>query len=239
MKAKHLVLILAALLLMLSVQGVSQAEIYKLTFHAFTTHQPGPAGPQQRMDLQVFLEDTVYRAPDALKSPGGLVVTAPDGSTFDMSENCWVEWGQFFFTWKFASDFSSQSIPSGLYKVTATGKNGKVLTGTDSVTVGFMNMPVVSFPANDSTLATLTPKLQWKQVAGATHYRITLTNESWREPVYSNVPHHMVQTNSNYFIVPHGVLLPKCRYSLRIEARDNDKDLDRRSRSEWITFFTP
>lgn len=241
MKAKHFFLIVAAILVVVSVQGVGQAEIYSLKFNVFTNNQIYNGAAQQRIEFQVYLDDTAGQPPDVLKSPGGLVVTAPDGSTFDMSENCWVEWGGYFFTWKFNTDFINQNqiIPSGTYKLRAEDKNGKVLSTSDAVTVAFLDIPNVSVPANNATLTTLTPKLVWTKITGASHYRIYLFNESWKEPVYSNM-YHVLHTNNNYFNVPKGVLLPGgIKYSLRIEARDNDKNLSRRSRGGWVTFYTP
>jgi hypothetical protein len=248
MKARRSLIIFLAIVFVFSFLSVTaQAEIHKFYFNVWTTSYPG-----QPLQVGFYFEiaDTNLRVPDAISS---LKIQAPDGTVFDLSTNYWKyweEWYQDLFIWKYATDFKTQTIPSGTYKATVVDKStpAKTLVNSDSLTAAaVVPLPVATItnpppvtPPNPPPILPLEPTLTWSRVTGAQFYRIYLFDESRKEEVYgvSRVGSQFLHVYTNSFKIPKGVLMPNHTYSLRIDARDNDKNLSRRSRTNWATFKT-
>ena len=213
----------------------AQAEIYQFNFNAFTHREAG------RLDVICFesgVEDTALRAPNAVAS---LIITAPDGTVFNLTKPGWIDLSKKFWGTYSADKFKSNTIPPGTYVATVVDKSipPKTLKGSDTISpMTFLNPTTITYPIG-GTLPTLTPTFTWSGVAGAQHYRLLLFNVSWGEPVYWKTPvnpHHIYR---NSYPVPVGDLMPNMQYSLRIEARDSDKNLNRRSVSKPVYFTAP
>lgn len=218
-------------LLLLAGALTAQAEVHRLSFNAFTQRSNGV----DTVQFSITVEDTSLRPPDAITS---LTVTAPDGTVFDMTEDCWLDLSKEFWNAYTKEQFKSQNFPSGVYTAKVVDKTGKTLSQSDSLTIGFINAAAVTYPANGATGVPLTPQIKWSAVAGAQHYRLLLFNNSWGEPVYWKFPINTKNVYRNFFTVPAGDLKPNCQYRLCIEARDSDKNMNKRSRSQWFTFTT-
>jgi hypothetical protein len=121
--------------------------------------------------------------------------------------------------------------------VKVTPKAGTAITETDTVTNKLLPVSTVTYPTDGSTVAVSSPTLTWTAVAGATHYRIFLSNGTLDEPVYGWWESQM-RTDFTSFKMPVGDLKPNTMYYLRIEARAGSQDLDQRSRSDFVKFTT-
>jgi hypothetical protein len=225
--------LLCAGLMVLAPALTAQAEIYRFSFEAYTHRE----GATDTIQFYATVEDTSLRAPDAVAS---FTVTAPDGTVFDLTEDCWIDLSKQFWASYTKDKFKSKAFPSGNYVAKVVDKSvpAKTLTQTDSLTVGFLNPATITYPANGATGVPLTPTLKWNAVSGAKYYRVYVFNNSWGEPVYWKHPINTISVYRNSFTVPVGALMPNCQYRLCIEARDSDKNLSKRSRSAWITFTT-
>ncbi len=232
---KQALRIVLGVLVIISLAAVAQAEVYKLAFYVWSQRNPNP--PDQ-ICFQINIADTQYRVPYAIKS---LKVLAPDNTEFDLTTGFGHEWMNQFWASFNATNFISQTIPAGTYKCTLIDKTGKTKTASETFTPAFLDPSTITSPVNNTTVPSLTPTFTWTAVTGAKLYRVYLFNESWKEPVYCPTldGHGTLYVNQTRFIVPLGVLRPKSTYSLRVEARDSDKYLKKRSRSTWVTFSTP
>jgi hypothetical protein len=214
---------------------LARADVHKFSFNMFTQRSKTTTGFTDVIAFTIRISDTVSRAPDAITS---LVVTAPDGTKFDLTENAWLEWTEEFWATFTADKFNSHTFPSGTYTATVIPKVGKTLTATEVFTPSFLSPAIVTLPTEGSTLSTLTPVFKWGAVKDAQHYKLHLKNDTWGDPVYQD-PSKQILVYKTTYAVPKGVLIPGMDYSLRIEARDSDKDMNRRSRTMWIHFKTP
>jgi len=259
MRIKQGFLVLAVILSLGLLSASGQAEIYKFKFDVWTTQY---AGQPLQINFYFEIEDTALRPPAAVKY---LKVYAPDGTVFDFSsttinfsnptameyKKCWQEWGWNFFFARTGANFknTNKSIPSGTYKAVVVDQSGKTLTNSETFTVGSLAPPSISIPSAGATLTTLTPTFTWTAVPGAQYYRVLLLDETIKELIYSG-QHRIVHVYQRFdpttlkpvspvtFPVPVGVLTPGRTYSLRVEARKDDKSLNYRSRSNWLTFKT-
>ncbi len=213
---------------------VCQAEVTRFFFTVFTTNFPDTS--QRRLDVAITLGDTRYRQPDAITY---LKVTAPDTAktVMDLTQNCWDELRLQFFTSFLPSFFSEGTIPSGSYVAKVKDKSGQTLTVRKTLDASFLPCPGVTYPAAGAVLTELKPTITWTQVAGAQLYSIYLDNRIQGEVIY-NPPMRSLDVYTNSFTLQTGVLKPDTPYRLRIEARDSDKMMNRRSRSDWVYFST-
>jgi len=225
---KRLLTIAMTLVLVLGANALVNAETVMINFNAWTN------GEDESIAFWVTVVDRVTTPPARVTS---IIVTAPDGTTFDTLR--WFDQDYGFYTGrKYAGDFDGGVIPSGVYTVDVQDKNGQTFTATDEVNINFLAVPVVKNPTDGSTLSTLTPTLKWKEVPGAEVYRIHLWNESWNEPIWW-WRENKRYCNQNKFKMPKGVLWSGFNYRLQIQARDTLKDTDNRASSNWVYFDTP
>jgi hypothetical protein len=222
--------VLLAFVLLLGFSTLSQAKIYMATLDVFTNKVSDPT--KSGVDFVVkVLDDAGLRGPAAISS---ITVAAPGGQSFDITNGTWDEWqGQFHARFN-ASAFDGGVIPKGTYTATVTDTSPAVtLTCTDALSPAtFMNLPVLN-----SIPVSLTPAISWGAVAGAKLYQVQLENVDKQEPVY--FPPNQIFVLKPTFTIPAGVLVPNTNYRVRIDAMDNDKNPNRRSRSDWIPFTTP
>jgi len=236
MRKRVIAVMLVAALGILGPALTAQAEIYDFRFYAFTQRDPAPA--PDRVCLQVNLEDSRFRPPEAINS---LTVTAPDGTVFDLTKHCWLDLGKIFWLSPTADQFNSKTQPAGAYTAKAVDKSGRTFTSAVNLAIKFLEPPVITFPTNGGVIdiSAAPPVFKWTAVTGAQHYRILLKDLSWGEPVYwkpAGINEHRSYKTS--YRVPLGDLMPGKQYSLRIEARDTDKGLNKRSHSTWVNFST-
>jgi nitrate reductase NapE component len=234
-------LIFLVILLLLAWPLVCRAEVTRFYFNVWTTQMPDPANPGtkiQRLDVTIQITDIRYRAPDAITS---LVVTNPNTTkTMTLTNNCWNELrGQFEASY-YLADFPEGKFPSGKYTAKLKDKStpiANVMTATKTLTPAFLPIPVITAPTEGGGTG-LKPTIRWNPVKGAQLYNIHLNNLTQDEPVYMLVTRSLdIYTNS--FTLQTGVLKPGTNYSIRIEARDGDKLMNKRSRSTWVNFSTP
>jgi hypothetical protein len=149
----------------------------------------------------------------------------------------WLPYDRGYWKVLYASDFKGGKIPAGTYGITVVPKVGTAITETDTVTAAFLPTPVITYPASGTSGLGATPTIRWNAVAGATHYRVWIWNNSWNEPIFWCWD-KQAHTDFTNFPIPDGELKPNCEYRVRIEARAGSQDLDMRSRSDWVTFTT-
>lgn len=235
MRKKLIAIFLATCLGLLGPALLAQAEIYTFKFYAFTQRDPSGI---DRVCLEAHVEDSRYRAPDAIKS---LTVTAPDGTVFDLTNHCWLDLAKQFWLSPTADKFNSGVLPAGKYTAKVVDKSNRSFTSVVNLAINFLDVPVITSPTEGQVIdiSTAPPVFEWSKVPGAQHYRILLKDLSWGEPVYwkpAGINEHRCYRNS--YRVPLGDLMPGKQYSLRIEARDTDKGLNKRSQSIWVNFST-
>jgi hypothetical protein len=228
---------LATVFMIFFMAATSQAAMTRVILDAWTQNETDVNYRQMQLYIQVF--DSLYaRGPDFVKS---IVVTAPDGITkFSVHrQKDWLHLDNAYWKPLFASDFPDNKIQGGTYKVTVTPNSGTAITESDAVNLSFLPVPTVTSPTDGTTGVIQAPTLAWTAASGATYYRLLLWDNSANEPVYWNyggVP--QLRTDLTSFKIPPGVLKPNRQYRLRIEARAATQDLDKRSRSPWVTFTT-
>jgi len=218
----------------------SWGEVYRVVFDALTETYVNKSG-QTVQAVNLLFRDLVdtkgLNGPDAVKS---VTVTAPDGTVFDLT-GTWNEWQKQYFERYSATAFNSQTLIGGTYKGTVVDQDGKKLTASDALpkTLSFLPLPNVTNPLPDgtTTVDSLTPTITWEKVTGAQFYCLELWDQSSNQPVYY-YPHNRINVYRNNFTIPAGVLRPATNYGVRIEARDSDKALAKRSRTVWINFKT-
>lgn len=235
MKVKYLVMGFMAVMCMLSSVPCATAEVHKIRLYCETmAHNKSP---EQRLYVSVEIADTLRRPPDAIKS---LKVFAPNAAktVIDLTNHCWLEWDNSFWKGLTAADFPEGKIPSGTYTAVAVDKQGKTISTSENLSVGFLKRPEITSITEGQTVTTLTPRVSWTAVAGAQLYRIRLMNVTDGSPVYYP-PYKSLLVYRNSYPIPNGVLVPGTEYSIQVEARDSDKNLNKRSRSDWVNFKTP
>ena len=210
----------------------SWGEVYRVVFDAWTeTYVNSKGETAQAMNFQFRnIEDTKgLNGPDAVKS---VTVTAPDGTVFDLT-GTWSEWQKQYFG-RYAATVG------GTFKGTVEYGVNKALTASKALpkTLSFFPLPNVTNPLPGATVDSLTPAITWEKVQGAQFYCLELWDQSLNQPVYY-YPHNRIHVYRLSFTIPAGVLRPATNYGVRIEARDSDKALTKRSRTAWINFTTP
>ena len=233
MKVKHYLIVALSILIVLCFFGAAAwAEIHSMVFNAWTTNYTD----HQEMNFYIDISDTLAKPPIAVSS---LMVQAPDGTIFDMTDHTWHEFDKYFWYSARPEDFDTGVIPSGRYYARVIDRWGNQIINYDDVQVGFLDPPVLTNPTEGSTVG-LTPTITWTAVPGALRYRIILYyggHTSRGDPIYW-YSYNVKFVYRTTFPIPKGVLRPGTSYLIRIEARDTDKDLEKRSRSDWVQFFT-
>jgi hypothetical protein len=230
MKLKYLLSIVSALLLFLSICPASQAYLSEVRFNVWTTNYTDHTD----MNIMVIPIDTHNQNPPDIIS--SIQVTAPDGTVFVMdTDQNWFPYDRIFYGTYQADDFNSKTIPSGTYKVKVTSPQYNIkITETDFNNASVLAPPAItSFP--DGATIDKDHVFLWTYVSGASYYRVLLWNESWDDPVfwYWDI---QFRTSLTAALFPNGTFKPGHQYRIRIEARSGRQDLDKRSRSDWITF---
>jgi len=123
---------------------------------------------------------------------------------------------------------SQYQIPSGLFqmsttyywRVSSTNSNG---TGNWSspwsfTTLGAPPAPTLITPTNGSSILTLTPTLDWGDVAGATTYNLQVSTNSGFTTTVVNLSSLAV----SQFQIPSGILLPGTIYYWRASATNSN-----------------
>ena len=230
MKSKSLLFSVVALLLFLSIPATSQAYLREVRFDVYTTNY----SDHTDINFVVIPKGTHNRnTPDIIAS---ITVAAPDGTIFSMNtDDNWLPYDGIYYGQYQADDFNSNNIPSGTYTVTVTGiEYNLVITETDFNNASVLTPPVITDPADGATVDS-DHLFLWTNVTGASYYRVLIWNESDDDPLYWWW-NRQFRTNHNGAIFPNGNLKPGLQYKMRIEARSGRLDLDKRSRSDWITF---
>ncbi len=219
---------LAALMCLVSWQTAAGATIFRMRFQIYTMNYSVPPGnpPNQYLNIYINIGDSLQRPFDAVRS---LTVYAPtaDGTVFNLT-NDWQEGaGQYVAQLK-ASDFKTGKIPGGSYKAVVVGRDNSRLTQYTTISGLFLESAIVTLPAAGSTVADLTPLIQWNPVTGAQYYSVYLGGAGASFAVYRSS-----------FKVPPGVLKPASSYSIIVTAYDSDKNLTKLSNSASLNFKTP
>lgn len=214
----------------------AHAEIYKVFFDVFT-YNDLDQDPPVTLRCEIGIADTeIAWSPDAIDWNRPFRVTVPTETpkTFSVSKNLWEEEGAAFFPVKNPSSFGGK-IPSGEYRLVLTDLSGRTFRSADVLP------PNPVLPAARITQAPTRANgktLKWTTVKGAQYYRIRL-----KEPPYESVFYFPAEKDiyipsgeSPSITFPPGALLRGMAYQIQVEARDNDKNLAKRSRSKWVKF---
>ena len=232
MRVKIITSTIIVFLALIIVPTASYAVIYKVWFDAWTTNYSDPAEKQMNFWIEVY--DTVKEnPPDFVAS---IKITAPDGTELNLDPvHDWFPYDKGYWNKLYAGDYDVDPFATGAYKCEVTHNGGSTITKTDYVSGTFLDPPTVTYPADGAVDVELMPTITWRRVAGAKYYRILLWDESWNEPRYW-FWRKKAFTDRLYFKIPNGELKLGNQYRLRVEARSNDQDMDKRSRSDWIYF---
>ena len=233
MKMKVLTAATLMVLATLLCTGSAFAVIDRLKFDAWTTNYPNVA--DQQVNFWITVRDSVYKhMPNYVDT---IVITAPDGTVLNLDPVLdYLPYDRGYWGRLFVGDFIGGVFPTGDYTCVVTAGN-VTLTASDYVRNSFLRPPLLIEPLDQAVDVELTPLIKWGNVPNATHFRVLLWNEDGNEPVYWFWDQQMRKDIRN-FRVPAGMLKPYTNYRLRIEARDSNPDLDRRSRCAWINFTT-
>ena len=234
MKFKHLLTIGLTFVIMFSFCATSQAYLSRVYADVWTTNYTD----DQQLNVWLEMWGTEEKNPPDIVNT--IEVTAPDGTKFNMTtDQNWLPYDRGYWGRYRDADFMSGSIPAGVYKVKVVPKAGLgfPIEVEDEVDATFLSPPTITSPAPGAVVGP-TPTFLWTAVPDATHYRILLYNESWGEPVFWFWWNRKFFTDLPGAKIPLGQLKPNCEYSLRIEARSGVQDLDKRSRSDWLIFYT-
>ena len=235
MKIKLNLSIVISFLLLFIICNASNAEIYQVNFDALTTNYNDPAEKQMNFWVEVF--DTVKKNPPEFVD--SIKITAPDGTVLNMDPvHNWLHFDGGYWSGLFEGDYVGP-VPfvGGNYKCEVIGKEGVKITKSDYVNGSFLPTTSINNLSDGAVDVSLTPTIKWDRVIGANHYRLLLWDETWNEPRYW-FWHKRAFTDKIKWEFPPGVLQIGHSYSIRIEARSNLQDLDKRSRSDWIFFTT-
>lgn len=222
--------LLLVTLLMVMASAV-QARMIMIKPGIYTNNNPG--GTSLDLYVEVF-NDNATHPPNYVTA---ISLVSPDGATLDINPlTSWDEVHKHFYA-SFANAVFGGTIPAGIYKVTVTDATGKI-TLTDDVNATILPLAVVTTPIGGSTIPSGVYTFSWGRVTGAKYYRVHLYDISRGEFIYSNAPGQRIDTALTIYTIPKGVLQPGRQYRMRIEARTDFPDMDKRSQSLWINFFT-
>lgn len=212
----------------------AHADMTRMSANLWTTNFSNP--DNFRLDVQIkVVDDTEKHPPNVVTS---ITINIPGGGSLDMDPlTTWTQNINCFFASFNAIDYFSGTIPSGRYSVTVEDSQGVSYTISDYVNANPILPTTMSWPPDGSTVST-TVTLGWPAVGGANYYRIKVWDVSGNQPIYWHYPGLKLHTNHNRFQFPQGVLQSGRNYRVRIEARTENQDLDRRSYSDWVNFST-
>jgi hypothetical protein len=233
MRLRHFFILGLILLLFLSYCPSTHAYLQKVYFDVNTMNF------NDRKELRVWLSvnDTNSKnPPDIVKS---ITITAPDNTVFTMNTaNNWLPYDRGYYGNYSPEEFNSGDIPSGNYTVRVEGiEFNLAITDSDYNDASVLTPAAFTNLSNEQTGIPKDYIFYWTPVAGATHYRVQLWDENWNEPVYWYWDRPFM-TNHAACMFSEGDLRPNRRYRIRIEARSESQDLDKRSRSDWVYFTT-
>lgn len=228
--------VLAAIVTVFMVADNLQAEMTRIIVDGWTLNDIGPGNePIHQMQIHVQVFDTVFsRGPDFVDS---ITVAAPDGSVLSLHPSAdYLHHENAYFRAFDASFFKKGKIPGGTYSVMVTSLSAEVKKESDWVDASFLDRPSVTSPSPGETVDE-TPTFTWTAPPGATYYRLWLWDTSVNEPVYWWFSQQL-RTDATSVTIPRGALKPNRQYSVRVEARSDTLDMDKRSRSVWVNFST-
>ena len=142
--------------------------------------------------------------------------------------------GSFLALWD-SSDFVSGDIPGGTYVIEVCANDGTVLKYQDKIDGSFLDISTIKSPSPGETGVGATPTIRWTKVSRARYYRIWLLDENWNS-IYDYK--RLLEVIGTSVKLPKGNLKPGKTYHMRIEARNDYQDIDKRSRTSWIVFTT-
>jgi hypothetical protein len=234
MKTKQLCTIMLSLLILFSFCPTTHAYLQRVYFDVFTTNQID----RQYVGFWVEIRDTESKnPPDVVKS---IKVTAPDDTVFEMTTtHNWYSIDKGYYAAFTADEFNSQVIPDGIYRVEVKAyKWGLTITQEDYCDATLLDLPVITDPIPGSTVGA-NHVFWWTAVAGASYYRVQLREAGSDNFIYGDSSHkHRFLTALNACIFPLGDLKPDRHYEIRVEPRNDTLDMDKRSRGDWVEFFT-
>lgn len=217
--------------LLVGLVSVAQAKMIMVKPYVFTGNTPG--GQTLDVSIEVF-NDSASHPPSYVQS---IVLISPTGANIAINPvTAWDEVLKQYFVSLPSSTFGG-AIPSGTYNVRVTDAAGTI-TIPDAVTAAFLPIPVVTVPAVGATVTNMAPTFTWQAVTGARFYRVHLYDMFEGQWIYSNAVGHMLETTRPSATIQKGVLKPGRGYRMRIEARYDFPDLDKRSRNNWVNFNT-
>src|SRR4030043_1482598 len=118
MKISRLILVSWLLITVIGFALPAYAKIHMVNLNVSTN------GEDDSIEFWVDVDDSKADPPSVVTS---IIVTAPDGTQFDMTNDTWFEANKTFISGKkFAADFSGGVIPSGLYKVKVVDNIGTI-----------------------------------------------------------------------------------------------------------------
>lgn len=227
-KTWSIVLIVTGLVVLAS---VAQAKMIMIKPYVFTGSTP--AGQTLDVSIEVFA-DSESHPPNYVQS---ITLISPTGANITIDPvAAWDEVLKQYFVSLPGSTFGGV-IPSGTYSVRVTDAAGSI-TIPDVVSAAFLPIPVVTSPAIGATVTNMAPTFSWQYVTGARFYRVHLYDMLDGQWIYSNAEGHKLETSRASAVIPKGVLKPGRSYRMRIEARYDFPDLDKRSRNNWVNFTT-
>ncbi len=234
---------LALTIFCLLVPLYASAKITFVTTDVLTTSYSNPA--EFQLNVWVETRDSArIHPPDYISS---IELEDPTGTIWPIDPIAnWDEDGKEFWFGIKQSQFDGGVIPSGVYKFRVTDKTGKVITTTDVLSKADqpLPVPVITTPAAGEEIMTTTPDIRWTAGGLCKKFRITIDrvighcdcdNQTYYAAVWDWSD--SVWTSVKYISIPKGILRPGASYRVRIEARYDYNDTDKRSRSDW-GFFT-
>jgi hypothetical protein len=237
MRRRGVCIVLSVLLVFFACTAL-HAEMTRISFDAYTETWRNAGGTQLYMvtfGVEVFDTEKSH-SPDYVQS---VIITAPNGTTFDITKN-WLQVMRMFFGKFQTSAFPGGVIPSGTYTVAVKDISGRVLKAFDGLTVAYLPMPVLSQPTQGALITSDSLQIKWSAVSGARVYRITLLDLTDNWAIFPNYrdPERNASTSQTYFDVPKAVLQPNHTYGVQISAALDWQDVDRVSFGNYVTFTT-
>lgn len=241
MRSRFVVFVSSALMVLVCFSA-ARAEISMVKFDVFINKDLNNATVSDTLRFNIELTDNSgIRPPSAVdwSKPFRITIpTTPTPMVYNVRITDWEEWSNCFRPVLTAAA-TGGVIPTGVYKLTFTDKSNRSYVSTNSLTSNtFLPAPTIT----RSPTASNPRSLGWTKVTGAEYYRIMLKDLTSDEPVYGYPKQKDVYIASGLapsFLFPVGVLRSGHIYQVSIEARDNDQDLSKSSRSLWNQFIAP
>jgi len=223
-----------SLLILFSFCPTTHAYLQRVKFDVHTTNQID----KQYVGFSVEIFDTESKnPPDVVIS---IKVIAPDDTVFELTTvHNWYTIDKAYWASFTADEFDSQVIPSGIYRVEVKAiKYGITIKQEDYCDATFLDLPVITDPIGGSTVGP-SHIFWWTAVAEATYYRVQLREAGSDNFIYGSSEHkQQFKTSLNACMFPPGDLKPDGHYEIRVEPRGDSLDMDKRSRGDWVEFYT-